>query len=98
VLTLMGAARRLLLATLAVPAAIVFAALLALVVLKVFGSLAMRGVFQLGRAAVTPVQDHRAVRVRRHRDTDHPASAPVVVPTQPPDGVDDPLVDNSARR
>lgn len=60
--------RRLLLATVGVPAAIVFAVLLALVVLKVFGGLAARGVFQLGRAAVTPVPDHRAVRVRQHRD------------------------------
>ena len=68
VLSLLTDDRQLLLATLAVPTAIVFAALLALVVLKVFGVLAMRGVFQLGRAAVTPVPDHRVVRVRRHRD------------------------------
>jgi hypothetical protein len=70
VLSLMTEDRRLLLATLAVPAAIVFAVLLALVVLRVFGALAFRGVFQLGRAAVTPVPDHRAVRVRTHRDRD----------------------------
>ena len=68
VLSLLIEDRRLLLATLAVPTAIVFAALLALVILKGFGVLAMHGVFQLGRAAVTPVPDHRVVRVRRHRD------------------------------
>ncbi len=74
-LSLLVEDRRLLLATLAVPAAIVFAVLLALVVLRVFGRLAFRGVFQLGRAAVTPVPDHRAVRVRTHRprDTDEAA-------------------------
>jgi hypothetical protein len=73
VLSLMTDDRRLLLATLAVPAAIVFAVLLGLVVLRLFGGLAFRGVFQLGRAAVTPVPDHRAVRVRTHRprDADH---------------------------
>lgn len=74
--------RRLLLATVAVPAAIVFAALLALVVLKVFGGLALRGVMQLGRAAVTPVPDHRVVRVRRHGDAAGPTGrddAPVDV-------------------
>lgn len=70
VLSLMTDDRRLLLATLAVPAAIVFAALLALVVLRMFGGLAFRGMFQLGRAAVTPVPDHRAVRVRTHRTRD----------------------------
>ncbi len=70
VISLMTEDRRLLLATLAVPTMIVFAVLLALVVLRVFGGLAFRGVFQLGRAAVTPVPDHRAVRVRSHRSTD----------------------------
>ena len=67
VLSLLTEDRRLLLATLAVPAALVFAALLALVVLKMIGRLAMSGMWQLGRAAVTPVPDHRAVRVRTHR-------------------------------
>jgi hypothetical protein len=70
VLSLMTEDRRLLLATLAVPTAIVFAVLLALVVLRVFGRLAFQGIFQLGRAAVTPVPDHRAVRVRTHRPRD----------------------------
>jgi len=67
VLSLMTDDRRLLLATVAVPTAIVSAVLLALVVVRVFGGLAFLGVFQLGRAAVTPVSDHRAVRVRKHR-------------------------------
>ncbi len=67
VLSLMTDDRRLLLATVAVPAAIVLAVLLALVVVRLSGGLAFRGVFQLGRAAVTPVSDHRAVRVRTHR-------------------------------
>jgi hypothetical protein len=67
VLSLMTDDRRLLLATIAVPTAIVLAVLLALVVVRLFGGLAFRGVFQLGRAAVTPVSDHRAVRVRTHR-------------------------------
>jgi hypothetical protein len=74
VLSLMTEDRRLLLATLAVPTMIAFAVLLALVVVKVFGGLAFRGVFQLGRAAVTPVTDHRAVRVRSHRPRDADAA------------------------
>jgi hypothetical protein len=76
VLSLMTEDRRLLLATIAVPTAIVFAVLLALVVLRLFGQLAIHGVFRLGRAAVTPVPDHRAVRVRTHRPRDE----------APPDG------------
>lgn len=70
VLSLMTEDRRLLLATLAVPAAIAFAVLLALVVIRMFGGIAFRGLFQLGRAAVTPVPDHRANRVRTHRSRD----------------------------
>ncbi len=70
VLSLMTEDRRLLLATLAVPTMIVFAILLALVLLRMFGGIAFRGVFQLGRAAITPVPDHRAVRVRTHRPRD----------------------------
>lgn len=82
VLSLLTDDRRLLLATLAVPAALVFAALLALVVLKTFGRLAVTGVWQLGRAAVTPVHDHRVVRVRTHRFVDEPA--PLVEATDAP--------------
>jgi hypothetical protein len=70
VLSLLTEDRRLLLATIGVPAAIAFAVLLALVVLKTFGKLAVAGVWQLGRAAVTPVPDHRATRVRTHRPVD----------------------------
>ncbi len=82
VLSLMTGDRRLLLATLAVPTAIVFAALLALVILKMFGRLAFQGVWQLGRAAVTPVADHRAVRVRTHRSVEE---APVLAGHDVPD-------------
>ena len=70
VLSLLTEDRRLLLATIAVPAALVAAALLALVLLKMFGRLAVSGVWQLGRASVTPVPDHRAARVRAHRPVD----------------------------
>jgi hypothetical protein len=67
VLSLMTQDRRLLVATIMVPLGIVILALLALVLLKAFGAVAFRGLFGLGRAAVTPVVDHRATRVRAHR-------------------------------
>ena len=86
VLSLITDDRRLLLATLAVPTAIVFAVLLALVLLRAFGALAFRGVFQLGRAAVTPVPDHRAVRVRSHRPRDVDDGAQVDDGDQADDG------------
>ena len=76
VLSLITDDRRLLAATLAVPVAIAFAALLAVVVLKTFGVLAMKGVFELGRRAVTPVPDHRATRVRVHRTVPDGAQGP----------------------
>jgi hypothetical protein len=77
VLSLLTDDRRLLAATLFVPTVIVFAVLLALVLLRVFGGLAFRGVFRLGRAAVTPVPDHRAVRVRTHRTVDADQPSPL---------------------
>jgi hypothetical protein len=67
VLSLLFEDRRLLAATLFVPTVIAFAVLVALVVAKTFGVLAFSGLFRLGRAAVTPVPDHRAGRVRSHR-------------------------------
>jgi len=67
VMSLLFDDRRVLLATIAVPSAIAFVALVVLVLFRMFVGLATKGVFQLGRAAVTPVPDHRAVRVRRHR-------------------------------
>jgi hypothetical protein len=67
VLSLMTQDRRLLLATIMVPLGIVILALLALVLLRSFGAAAIRGMFGLGRAALTPVADHRATRVRKHR-------------------------------
>jgi hypothetical protein len=69
-LTLLFKDRRVLLATLAVPTVIAFVVLLALVILKMLASLVGKGIFSLGRAAVTPVPDHRAVRIRTHRDRD----------------------------
>jgi len=84
VLSLLTEDRRLLLATLAVPAALVGAALLALVLLKMFGRLAVSGVWQLGRASVTPVPDHRVARVRTHRPVDGvPVSSGAPDPDQP---------------
>ena len=56
--------------TLAVPTVIVFVALVVLVLLRLLIGLASQGVFQLGRSAVTPVPDHRAVRVRSHQGSD----------------------------
>jgi hypothetical protein len=67
--------RRLLLATIAVPVGIAFAVLIGLVLVKMFARLAVDGVAGLGRAAVTPVPDHRAVRVRTHRSADPPEAA-----------------------
>ena len=58
--------RGLLLATIAVPAAIVGLALIALVLLRRMIDIGFRGIFTLGRAAVVPSGDHRAARVRRH--------------------------------
>jgi hypothetical protein len=83
VLSLLTEDRRLLLATLAVPTAIAFAALLVLVVLKTFGRLALVGFWRLGRAAVTPVPDHRAVRVRSHRAVDATGSVADGAPSEP---------------
>ena len=60
--------RRTLFATIAVPTAVALAALLVLVVLRFVWKWAMTGVFALGRAAVTPTPDHRAVRTRHHGD------------------------------
>jgi phosphotransferase system glucose/maltose/N-acetylglucosamine-specific IIC component len=72
VLTLLFDDRRLLAATVLVPTAIAFAALLALVLVRMVWGVAMKGVMELGRTAVTPTIDHRAVRVRTHRSkVDH---------------------------
>ncbi len=78
--------RPLLLATVAVPTAIALATLVALVVLKTIAVLAGKGMFQLGRAAVTPVPDHRVTRVRQHRDVVRPTDG--VHPEAPGDGSD----------
>ena len=70
VMSLLFDDQKVLLATIAVPAALAIAALVVLVFLRTAIGLAGKGVFQLGRAAVTPVPDHRAVRIRRHRPAD----------------------------
>jgi hypothetical protein len=58
--------KRLLLATIAVPAAIAAVALIGLVLLRRLLDIGFHGIFVLARAAVTPSPDHRAARVRRH--------------------------------
>jgi hypothetical protein len=70
--------RRVLLATIGVPAAIAGIALIVLVLLRSVWRWMMSGVFALGRAAVTPTSDHRAVRVRRHAAAD-----PTLTPRPP---------------
>ncbi|MDX2381133.1 MAG: hypothetical protein QNM02_15395 [Acidimicrobiia bacterium] len=67
VLSLLFDDRRLLASTLLVPAAIAFAVLIVLVLVRWLWSLSMKGVMELGRTAVTPAPDHRAVRIRHHR-------------------------------
>lgn len=61
-------ARRTVFATIAIPTLVAFAVLIGLVVLRNLWRWGMTGVFALGRAAVTPTPDHRAVRVRSHGD------------------------------
>ena len=68
VLSLLFDDQQVLLATLAVPTVIAMVAMVAIVILKGIAAVSMRGVFGLGRAALTPVPDHRAVRVRGHGD------------------------------
>lgn len=67
VLSLLFEDRRLLAATVFVPTVIAFAALIVLVLVRVLWGAAMKGVMELGRTAVTPTLDHRAVRIRAHR-------------------------------
>lgn len=62
--------RRLLLATIGVPLGVVAAVLVGLVILRRLLGLGARGVFALGRGAVTPVSDHRMARVRHHAPDD----------------------------
>lgn len=61
---------RVLLATIGVPAAIAALTLVALGILRAMWRWMVGGVFALGRAAVTPVPDQKAVRVRRHGGAD----------------------------
>lgn len=59
--------KRKLFATVGVPTAVAFGVVAALVLARWLLGLGFAGIFALGRAAVTPTEDHRAVRVRRHR-------------------------------
>ncbi len=59
--------KRTVLATLGVPTALAFALIIGLILLRALWMVAFKGIFELGRAAVTPTPDHRAVRVREHR-------------------------------
>jgi hypothetical protein len=67
--------RQLLLAVIGVPAAVVGAALIGLVILRRLLEIGLKGVFALGRQAVTPKPDHRAARVRTHRSGDEADAA-----------------------
>lgn len=62
--------KRTVLATLGVPTAIAFAVIIGLVLLRYLWGFALKGIFELGRAAVTPTPDHKAVRIRKHRPED----------------------------
>lgn len=65
-LTLMTQDRGPLLRSVVVPVAVVSALLFALVLVRMFGELAVNAMLRLARASVTPVPDHRAARVRSH--------------------------------
>lgn len=85
--------KRLLLATIAVPAAIVAVALVGLVLLRRLMDVGFHGIFALARAAVTPSPDHRAARVRRHlseMEADNSSTDGIRRPTE---DVDDKLID-----
>ena len=70
VLSPMFADGRVLLATIGVPAAVAGLVLVGLVILRSVWRWGMGGIFALGRAAVTPTPDQKAVRVRRHGSPD----------------------------
>ena len=74
-LTPMLADKRLLLATLGVPAAIAGVALVGLVLARRGVGAGLQGILALGRAAVSPAPDHRAARVRHHASALDPAYA-----------------------
>lgn len=59
--------RRVLLATVGVPAAVVGVVLVALILVRWILNLGFRGIFALGRDAVTPHPDRRVQRVRQHQ-------------------------------
>jgi len=67
VLRLRGGGGRLVGARGRVPTVVGVGALIGVVLVRMLWGLAMKGVLELGRSAVTPTADHRAVRVRAHR-------------------------------
>lgn len=86
--------KRLLLATIGVPAAIVAVALVGLVLLRRLLDVGFRGIFALARAAVTPTRDHRAARVRHHVSEMDAEESDLDGVERPPQDVDgDELVD-----
>lgn len=86
--------RRLLLATIGVPAMIVAAALVGLVLLRRLLDVGFHGVLALGRSAVTPSRDHRASRVRRHfTEAELDASSSGGLPRPEDEVADDELVE-----
>lgn len=60
--------KRTLFATIGVPTAIAFAVVIGLVLLRKVWHYFLTGIFELGRAAVTPAPDHKSIRVREHRE------------------------------
>jgi hypothetical protein len=88
--------KRLLLATIGVPAGIVGAALVGLVLLRRSLDTGFKGIFALGRAAVSPSPDHRAARVRSHAsetDADYSEAGDGSGRAKVGDAVDDDAVD-----
>ena len=85
--------KRLLLATIGVPAAIVAVVLVGLVLLRRLMDIGFRGIFTLARAAVTPSPDHRAARVRRHLSEMEADDSSTDGIRRPAQDVDDALVD-----
>ena len=96
VLSLLFDDQQVLLATLAVPTVIAMVAMVAIVILKGIAAVSMRGVFGLGRAALTPVPDHRAVRVRGHGDRSAAAAKAKESDCSTDESSSDGLVDSGA--
>ncbi len=55
---------------LALPALVAFGVLAGLVLFRQAGRFTLKGILELGRAAVTPAPDHASIRVREHHQDD----------------------------